>query len=77
MIWRGGMLRQIEARFGQRITVNELARALDVTPRALNYAARSVFGMSSLDLTQAFRLNHVRNELWGSACPKPALRQRR
>lgn len=57
-------IRYIEVRFGQRISVNELARELNVTPRAMNYATRSVFDMSPLDLVQAFRLHHVRNELW-------------
>ncbi|WP_333605859.1 AraC family transcriptional regulator [Novosphingobium sp.] len=58
------MVRYIESRFGQRIAVNDVARELNVTPRALHYAARSTFGMSPLDLILAFRLNHVRNELW-------------
>lgn len=58
------MIRYIESRFGQRVTVNEVAGELDVTPRALHYATRSALGMSPLDVIVAFRLNHVRNELW-------------
>lgn len=58
------MIRYIESRFGRRVTVNEVAGELEVTPRALHYAVRSTLGMSPLDLILAFRLNHVRNELW-------------
>lgn len=58
------MIRYVEGRFGQRITVAEVASELGVTPRALHYAVRSIFGMSPLELILAFRLNHVRGELW-------------
>lgn len=58
------MIRYIESRFGQRVTVAEIAGELDVTPRALHYAARSTLGISPFDLILAFRLNQVRNELW-------------
>jgi AraC-like DNA-binding protein len=66
-------IRYIKFRFGQRITVNDLAQNLNITPRALNYAIRSVFDMSPLDLVQAFRLNHVRNELWEKRLFEPAV----
>ena len=58
------MIRYIESRLGQRVTVSEIASELDVTPRALNYAARSTLGMSPFDLILACRLNLVRGELW-------------
>lgn len=58
------MIRCVESRFGQRVTVSEVAGELDVTPRALHYAVRSTLGLSPLDLILALRLNHVRNELW-------------
>lgn len=58
------MIRCVESRFGRRVTVNEVAGELDVTPRALHYAVRSTLGVSPLDLILALRLNHVRNELW-------------
>jgi AraC family ethanolamine operon transcriptional activator len=58
------MIRYIESRLGQRITVSEIAGELAVTPRALNYAARSTLGMSPFDLALAYRLNLVRGELW-------------
>lgn len=58
------MIRHIEGGFGKRITVNELAAALNVTPRALHYSTRSTLGMSPLDVILAFRLGHVRCELW-------------
>jgi len=58
------MIRYVESRFGQRITVNEVAGELNLTPRALHYATRSTLDISPLDLILAFRLNHVRNELW-------------
>jgi len=57
-------VRHIESQYGKRITVSDLAQELGVTPRALNYAARSVFDMSPFELVRAFRLNHVRHELW-------------
>jgi AraC family transcriptional regulator, ethanolamine operon transcriptional activator len=65
------MIRYIESRFGQRIAVNEIAGELDVTPRALNYAARATLGRSPLDLILAFRLNQVRNELWEARFSAP------
>lgn len=58
------MIGYVEGRFGRRITVSEIASELGVTPRALHYAARSIFGMSPLELILAIRLNHVRSELW-------------
>jgi AraC family transcriptional regulator, ethanolamine operon transcriptional activator len=58
------MIRYIESRLGQRVTVSEIAGELNVTPRALNYAARSTLGMSPFDLVLAYRLNQVRGELW-------------
>ena len=58
------MIRHVENRFGQRITVNEIALGLNVTPRALHHAVRSTLGMSPLDVILAFRLGHVRSELW-------------
>jgi AraC family transcriptional regulator, ethanolamine operon transcriptional activator len=58
------MIRYIESRLGQRVTVSEIAGELDVTPRALNYAARSTLGMSPFDLVLAHRLNLARGELW-------------
>ncbi|WP_033074183.1 helix-turn-helix domain-containing protein [Sphingopyxis sp. MWB1] len=58
------MIRQVEGCFGQRVSVNEIARHLDVTPRALHYAVRSTLGIRPLDLLLRLRLNHVRNELW-------------
>lgn len=58
------MIRYVEGRFGQRITVTQVASELGVTPRALHYAVRSIFGISPLELILAFRLNHVRSELW-------------
>jgi AraC family ethanolamine operon transcriptional activator len=58
------LTRYAESRFGQRVTVNEVAGELGVTPRALHYAVRSVFGISPLELILAFRLNQARNELW-------------
>lgn len=65
------MIRYIESRFGQRVTVSEIACELDVTPRALNYAARSMLGISPLDLILAFRLNQVRGELWETRLSEP------
>lgn len=67
------MIRYIESRFGCRVTVNEIANELGVTPRALNYAARSTLGMSPLDLVLAFRLNQVRNELWETRFSEPSI----
>jgi AraC-like DNA-binding protein len=58
------MIRYVDSRFGQHIGVNEIAGELNVTPRALHYAARSTLGISPLDLILTLRLNHVRNELW-------------
>jgi len=58
------MIRYVESRFGQHVGVNETARELNVSPRALHYAARSTLGLSPRDLILTFRLNHVRNELW-------------
>lgn len=58
------MIRFVESRFGRHVRVNEAACELNVTPRALHYAARSTLGMSPFDLILTFRLNHVRNELW-------------
>lgn len=58
------MIRYVESRFGRRMTVSEVASELNVTPRALHYAARSTLGLSPLDLILAFRLNHVRKEFW-------------
>lgn len=58
------MIRYIENRLGQRVTVSEIAGELDVTLCALNYAARSTLGMSPFDLVMAYRLNLVRGELW-------------
>lgn len=58
------MIRYVESRLGQRIAVGEVAAELGVTPRALHYAVRSVFGMSPLELILAFRLGQVRSELW-------------
>lgn len=58
------MIRYVESRFGQQIGVNEVAGDLNVTPRALHYAARSTLGISPLDLILTLRLNHVRNEIW-------------
>jgi AraC family transcriptional regulator, ethanolamine operon transcriptional activator len=58
------MIRYIESRLGQRVTVSEIASELDVTPRALNYAARSTLDISPFDLVLAYRLNLVRGELW-------------
>lgn len=65
------MIRCIESRFGQHLTVNELAGELDVTPRALHYAARAAIGVSPHDLIQAFRLNQVRSELWTARMSEP------
>ncbi|CDX31027.1 hypothetical protein MPLSOD_140067 [Mesorhizobium sp. SOD10] len=65
------MIRYVESRYGQRITVNEIARELDVSARALHYAARSTIAMSPLDLILAFRLNHARNELWDMRLSEP------
>lgn len=67
------MIRYVESRFGQRVTVNEIAGELDVTPRALNYAARSMLGISPLDLILAFRLNQVRSELWEARFSAPSI----
>lgn len=58
------MIHYIESRFGQHVSVNEVARELNVSPRALQYATRSTLGMSPFDLILTFRLNHVRNEIW-------------
>lgn len=58
------MIHIVESRFGHRVTVNEIAGELGVTSRALHYAVRSATGMSPLELILAFRLNHVREELW-------------
>ena len=58
------MIRYVESRFGQRVTVSEVAGELDVTPRALHYAVRSTLGLSPLDLILTLRLNDVRNQLW-------------
>lgn len=67
------MIRYIESRFGRRITVNEVASELQVSSRALNYAARSTLGISPLDLITAFRLNQVRNELWETRFSAPSI----
>lgn len=67
------MIRYIESRFGRRVTVNEVAGELDVTPRALHYAVRSTLGISPLDLILAFRLNQVRNELWDTRRSGPSV----
>lgn len=67
------MIRYVESRFGQRITVNDVAGELDVTPRALHYAVRSTLGMSPLDLILAFRLNQVRNDLWDARRSEPSI----
>lgn len=67
------MIRYIESRFGQRVTVNEIACELNVTPRALHYAARSTLGISSQELILIFRLNHVRGELWEGRFSEPSI----
>lgn len=65
------MIRYIESRFGQRITVAQIAGELNVTPRALHYAARSALGVGPLDLVKAFRLHQVRSELWAGRYSEP------
>src|SRR5690606_13321502 len=67
------MIQYVESRFGRRITVNEIAGELDVTSRALNYASRATLGLSPLDLILAFRLSHVRNELWETRLSDPSI----
>nr|WP_255714246.1 helix-turn-helix domain-containing protein [Pelagibacterium xiamenense] len=58
------VVRHIENRFGQKVSVTDIASELGVTPRALHYAVRSIFGISPFELILAFRLGHVRKELW-------------
>jgi AraC family transcriptional regulator, ethanolamine operon transcriptional activator len=67
------MIRYVESRFGQRVTVKEVAGEFDVSPRALHYAVRSALGISPHDLISAFRLNQVRNELWDARRSGPTV----
>lgn len=67
------MIRYVESRFGQRVTVSDVARELGITPRALHLAVRSTFDMSPLNLILSFRLNQVRNELWFARLSEPSV----
>lgn len=67
------VIRHVENRHGQRIAVGEVAAELGVTARALHYAVRSVLGISPLELILAYRLNHVRNELWDTRLSGPSI----
>lgn len=67
------MIRYVESRFGQRVTVSDVAHELGITPRALHLAVRSTLDMSPLDLVLSFRLNQVRNELWYARLSEPSV----